>query len=137
MIARRLLPCAALILVTVSQSPSPSAMQAADGRAIAARTADVDGLSLAYLTAGHGPAVLLLHGYAETSRMWRPLIPRLAATFTVVAPDLPAIGASDIPKDGVDMTRSARRIHALVRSLRIEKAVVVGHDIGLMVAYAY
>jgi pimeloyl-ACP methyl ester carboxylesterase len=101
------------------------------------KTADVDGLRLQYLAAGHGPAILLLHGYAETSRMWRPLMPRLAAHFTVIAPDLPGIGGSDIPADGLDMTRAASRIHALVKGLRVEKAQVVGHDIGLMVAYAY
>lgn len=42
---------------------------------IATRTAEVGRVKLQYLTAGRGPAVLLLHGYAETSRMWRPLIP--------------------------------------------------------------
>ena len=41
---------------------------------------DGDGVKLQYLTAGTGPAIVLLHGYAETSRMWRPLIPRLATT---------------------------------------------------------
>ena len=97
----------------------------------------VDGLTLRYLTAGQGPSIVLLHGYAETSRMWRPLIPRLAEHFTVVAPDLPGIGDSDIPSDGSDMAGAARRIHALVRQLGISKAAVVGHDIGLMVAYAY
>src|SRR3954466_9003362 len=105
--------------------------------AIAIRTAKVDGLKVQYLTAGRGPAILLLHGYAETSRMWRPLIPRLAAKFTVIAPDLPGIGDSEIPKDGSDMANAAVRIHALAKSLGIEKARVVGHDIGLMVAYAY
>jgi pimeloyl-ACP methyl ester carboxylesterase len=86
---------------------------------------------------GKGPAVLLLHGYAETSRMWRPLIPKLAEKFTVIAPDLPGIGDSSIPSDKIDMISAADRIHALVRSLGVEKARVVGHDIGLMVAYAY
>jgi pimeloyl-ACP methyl ester carboxylesterase len=105
--------------------------------AIATRTAKVDGLKLQYLTAGRGPAILLLHGYAETSRMWRPLIPRLAASFTVIAPDLPGIGGSGIPTDGLDMARAAARMHGLVKSLGIGKAGVVGHDIGLMVAYAY
>src|SRR4249920_2025016 len=104
---------------------------------IAVRTAVVDGLTLQYLTAGRGPAVVLLHGYAETSRMWRPLMPRLAEHFTVIAPDLPGIGGSDIPKDGLDMAHAGARIHGLVKSLQIDKAVVVGHDIGLMVAYAY
>src|SRR5262249_41831263 len=84
-----------------------------------------------------GPAVVLLHGYAETSRMWRPLIPLLAGRFTVIAPDLPGIGDSEIPKDGLDMKTAAIRMHALVRSLGVTKARVVGHDIGLMVAYGY
>ena len=90
-----------------------------------------------YLTSGHGPAVILLHGYTQTSRMWRPIIPKLAGKFTVIAPDLPGIGDSGIPKDGLDMKNAAMRIHALVKSLGVTKARVVGHDIGLMVAYAY
>jgi len=106
-------------------------------KGIVVRTAAADGVKLQYLAAGSGPAVLLLHGYAETSRMWRPLIPKLASTFTVIAPDLPGIGGSGIPKDGLDMARAARRVHALIKGLGIERAVVVGHDIGLMVAYAY
>jgi len=104
---------------------------------IASRTTAVDGVSLHYLTAGSGPAVVLLHGYAETSRMWRPIIPKLAERFTVIAPDLPGIGDSEIPASGLDMKTAAIRMHALVRSLGITKARVVGHDIGLMVAYAY
>ena len=104
---------------------------------IASRIAEVDGVRLHYLTAGKGPTVILLHGYAETSRMWRSLIPLLAEKFTVIAPDLPGIGDSAIPANGIDMKSSASRIHALARSLGVEKARVVGHDIGLMVAYAY
>jgi len=90
-----------------------------------------------YLSAGHGPAVILLHGYTQTSRMWRPLIPKLKDKFTVIAPDLPGIGESEIPKDGLDMKTAAVRMHGLAKSLGITKARVVGHDIGLMVAYAY
>ncbi len=104
---------------------------------VVARTAKVDNVQLHYLTAGRGPAIILLHGYAETSRMWRPIIPLLAERFTVIAPDLPGIGESAIPESGIDMKTSATHIHALARSLGVEKARVVGHDIGLMVAYAY
>ena len=104
---------------------------------ISARTAQVDGNKVAYLTAGSGDPVILLHGYAETSHMWRPLIPRLAAKFLVIAPDLPGIGDSDIPASGSDMKSAAVAIHNLAQSLGIRKARVVGHDIGLMVAYAY
>ena len=104
---------------------------------ISSRDATIDNVQLHYLTAGHGPAaVILLHGFAETSRMWRPIIPTLAEKFTVIAPDLPGIGDSSIP-DKIDMLEAAKQIHDLVRSLKIDKARVVGHDIGLMVAYAY
>lgn len=65
---------------------------------IASRTAQVNGTKLHYLTAGHGPALILLHGYAETSLMWRPIMPALAKRFTVIAPDLPGIGDSDVPE---------------------------------------
>jgi pimeloyl-ACP methyl ester carboxylesterase len=81
--------------------------------------------------------VILIHGYTQTSRMWRPIIPLLAGKFTVIAPDLPGIGDSEIPADGLDMKTAAIRIHTLAKSLGVEKARVVGHDIGLMVAYAY
>jgi pimeloyl-ACP methyl ester carboxylesterase len=97
----------------------------------------VDGKKIHYLTAGQGPVVVLLHGYTQTSRMWRPLIEKLKDKFTVIAPDLPGIGESDIPKGGSDMKTAAIRIHALAKSLGVTTARVVGHDIGLMVAYAY
>ena len=103
----------------------------------ASRKVTVEGVKLHYLTAGYGPTLILLHGYTQTSRMWRPIIPLLANKFTVIAPDLPGIGDSAIPKDGLDMKTAAIRIHALAKTLSIEKARVVGHDIGLMVAYAY
>src|SRR5580700_9622830 len=103
----------------------------------ASRVAKIDGKKIHYLTAGQGPALILLHGYTQTSRMWRPIIPRLAEKFTVIAPDLPGIGDSSVPKDGLDMKTAAIRIHALAKSIGVSKARVVGHDIGLMVAYAY
>jgi pimeloyl-ACP methyl ester carboxylesterase len=110
----------------------------AQERVIVSRTAEVDGVQLHYLMAGNGSAVvILLHGYAETSRMWRPIIPQLAERFRVIAPDLPGIGDSAIPASGLDMKSAANTIHALARKLGVEKARVVGHDIGLMVAYAY
>jgi len=105
--------------------------------AFESRAAEIEGMQLHYLTAGSGPPLLLLHGYAETSWMWRSLLPSVAERFMIVAPDLPGIGDSDIPADGLDMQSAAIRIQQLARSLGIEKASVVGHDIGLMVAYAY
>ena len=116
---------------------STSAYAETSDKNIVSRTAEIDGVQLHYMTAGRGPTLILLHGYAETSRMWKPIIPLLAERFTVIAPDLPGIGDSGIPANGLDMKTSAIRIHALARSLGVEKARVVGHDIGLMVAYAY
>jgi pimeloyl-ACP methyl ester carboxylesterase len=101
------------------------------------RVAKIEGKKLHYLTAGQGPALILLHGYTQTSRMWRPLVDKLKDKFTIIAPDLPGIGDSDIPKSGCDMKTAAIRIHALAKSIGVTKARVVGHDIGLMVAYAY
>jgi pimeloyl-ACP methyl ester carboxylesterase len=104
---------------------------------IVSRSARIDGVKLHYTTAGHGAPLILLHGYAETSLMWKPIIPLLAGRFTVIAPDLPGIGDSAIPKDRLDMKSAATRMHALARTLGVEQAAVVGHDIGLMVAYGY
>ena len=59
------------------------------------------------------------------------------AGFTIIAPDLPGIGDSSIPSSGIDMKTSAERVHTAVKSLGYTKVRVVGHDIGLMVAYAY
>ena len=125
------------LAVLILCAAANSAQASAQAEPIASRTSQVDGVKLHYLTAGHGPAVILLHGYTQTSRMWRPIIPLLAAKFMVIAPDLPGIGDSAIPADGLDMKNAAIRVHALAKSLGIEKARVVGHDIGLMVAYAY
>lgn len=124
------------VLLLSSAFPAPACGQAAD-KTIASRTAAIDGVDLHYLIAGHGAPLILLHGYAETSLMWKPIIPALAGRFTVIAPDLPGIGDSGIPTDGLDMKSAAIRIHDLAKSLGVQKAEVVGHDIGLMVAYAY
>ena len=124
------LACLFTGLVAIANATSPDA-------AIDSRTAEIDGLKLHYLTSGHGPTLILLHGYAETSRMWKPIIPLLAERFTVIAPDLPGIGDSGIPTSGLDMKSAATTIHTLAKSLGVQKAEVVGHDIGLMVAYAY
>src|SRR5258708_3675970 len=121
----------------LSTNFSSAAYGQATRETIASRTAEINGVKLHYLTAGHGTPLILLHGYAETSLMWKPIIPALAARFTVIAPDLPGIGDSDIPTDGLDMKSAAIRIHDLAKSLGVQKAEVVGHDIGLMVAYAY
>jgi pimeloyl-ACP methyl ester carboxylesterase len=107
------------------------------GPGFTTRTVAVDGCTISATVGGRGPAVVLLHGYAEDSRMWKPLAVVLARRFTVIAPDLPGIGNSSIPSSGLDMTESARRIRDAVTALGYRNIYLVGHDIGLMVAYAY
>ena len=101
------------------------------------RSGEVNGVRIHYLISGEGEPIVLLHGYAQTSHMWRPLIPQLAKTHTVIAPDLRGFGDSSKPEGGYDKKTMARDIHALVQSLDHKRIGVVGHDIGLMVAYAY
>ena len=101
------------------------------------RFADVSGVKLHYLTAGEGSPVLLLHGFAQTSHMWLPLIAKLATTHRVIAPDLRGFGDSAKPETGYDKKTLAQDVHGLMRSLGIQKLAIAGHDIGLMVAYAY
>jgi pimeloyl-ACP methyl ester carboxylesterase len=101
------------------------------------RFATVNGVKLHYLIAGKGTPVLLLHGYAQNSHMWLPAIAELSKTHTVIAPDLRGFGQSDKPDTGYDKKSLAQDIHALMAPLGYNKIGVAGHDIGLMVAYAY
>jgi pimeloyl-ACP methyl ester carboxylesterase len=104
--------------------------------AIDSRFAEVNGTKLHYLAAGKGKPVLLLHGYAQTSHMWRPLIAELASTHTVIAPDLRGFGQSAKPEGGYTKKSLAQDVHALMASLGHQRYGLAGHDIGLMVAYA-
>ncbi len=109
--------------------------------AVEDRVAAANGVKLHYLSVGSaeakGPLVVLLHGYAETSRMWLPLMTQLAAKHRVIAPDLRGAGGSEKPEGGYDKKTMAQDVHALVQSLGAKQIIIVGHDIGLMVAYAY
>lgn len=98
----------------------------------------VNDVRLHYRLGGSGSPVILLHGFAETGHMWDPVLPVLAPRHTVVVPDLRGAGASDKPERGYDKKTMAEDIYALARSLGIsDNMTIVGHDIGLMVAYAY
>jgi pimeloyl-ACP methyl ester carboxylesterase len=112
-------------------------VRAQGGRVIQDRFATVGDVRLHYLEAGKGEPVILLHGYAQNSHMWRPLMLVLAKSRLVIAPDLRGFGQSSKPSGGYDKKTMAQDVHSLVTSLGIKRASVVGHDIGLMVAYAY
>jgi len=99
--------------------------------------ADVHGTRIHYFIGGKGSPVVLLHGYAETSHMWYPIMPLLAENHTVIVPDLRGAGDSSKPESGYDKKSMAIDIHELTSSLGFDRVSIVGHDIGLMVAYAY
>jgi pimeloyl-ACP methyl ester carboxylesterase len=96
-----------------------------------------DGAEIFVRSAGSGPVVVLLHGYAETSDSWAPLAADLARDHTVVVPDLRGIGRSSRPVGGYDKKTQAADIRSVVVALGHDRTSVVSHDIGIMVAYAY
>ncbi len=97
----------------------------------------VNGIKIHYVTGGKGEPLLLLHGFAENWYVWNRLLPELSKKFTVIAPDLPGVGESDKPKDGYDKKTLAQDMHELMQQLGYNQIYIVGHDVGLMVAYAY
>src|SRR5881409_4066416 len=101
-------------------------------------TANLSAVKIHYLKAGTGKKTLvLIHGFGDTSHMWIPLFDEFGKDFTIIAPDMRGLGESSRPMAGYDKKTIASDIHELVKSLGLEKINLLGHDIGLMVAYAY
>jgi pimeloyl-ACP methyl ester carboxylesterase len=100
-------------------------------------TAFVNGVNIHYVTGGSGEPLVLVHGFGQNWYMWNRLLPELSKHFTVIAPDLRGVGESDKPAGGYDKKNMATDIHELVKKLGYHNVNLAGHDIGLMVAYAY
>ena len=96
----------------------------------------LDGVTIHVRIGGTGPAVLLLHGFADTGDMWTPLAATLAKTNTVIVPDLRGMGLSSQPKGGYDKKTQGADMAHLLDALKIGTAALVTHDIGNMVGYA-
>jgi len=96
-----------------------------------------DGVTLHVRVGGHGSAVVLLHGFGDTGDMWAPLAAELSSHHTVIVPDLRGMGLSSHPASGYDKRTQAADIRTVLSQLGVDRAQVVGHDIGTMVAYAY
>ena len=101
------------------------------------QTANVNGVNIHYVIGGAGEPLVLIHGFGQNWFMWNRLLPELSKHFTVIAPDLRGVGESDKPDSGYDKKTMAVDIHELVKKLGYKSINLVGHDIGLMVAYAY
>jgi pimeloyl-ACP methyl ester carboxylesterase len=124
--------CLTILALTVSL------MSFAQGNKYQSQRATLSGARIHYLKAGTGKKTLvLIHGFGDTSHMWIPLFDEFGKDYTIIAPDMRGLGDSSRPATGYDKKTIAADIHELVKSLGYEKIDLVGHDIGLMVAYAY
>jgi len=100
---------------------------------------ETNGVRLHYVSAGRGPLVVLLHGFPEFWYSWRHQIPVLAARFRVVAPDLRGYNASDKPRGimAYALEELTADVRGLIRALGEDRAVVIGHDWGGVIAWAF
>lgn len=96
-----------------------------------------DDLRFHIVEAGEGPTIVLVAGFPQSSYAWRHLMPLLADRFHVIAVDLPGQGDSDKPVDGYDTLTTGKRLRSLLKVLGEDRYVLVGHDIGAWVGYAY
>ena len=102
------------------------------------QAAQLKDVRIHYLKAGTGKNTLvLIHGFGDTSHMWIRLFDEFGRDYTIIAPDMRGLGESSRPESGYDKKTIASDIHELMNTLGYQKINLVGHDIGLMVAYAY
>src|SRR5216683_2731763 len=133
----------AAVIIEAANTPS-TALDAAHASAQSVfpanfRTQEIqaDGATIHVRVGGQGPAVVLLHGFGDTGDMWALMAAELAHDHRMVVPDLRGMGLSSHPASGYDKKTQAADIRSVLTQLGIERAAVVGHDIGATVAYAY
>lgn len=113
--------------------PDPSLLP----RGFSSETAALEEVNLHYVIGGEGPPVMLVHGFGSTWYEWRKVMPGLVeAGYQVIAPDLRGLGDSSVPKSGYDKVTAAEDLVELTRGLGLETFHLVGHDIGLQIAFA-
>src|SRR5919107_2344858 len=98
------------------------------------RNIDVGGLPIHYLAAGEGPPLLLLHALGESSLDWRWVLPDLARTHRVYAPDLPGFGDGAKPTADYSPVLFEGFVAAFLDALEVERAAVVGNSLGGLIA---
>ncbi|MGN9837147.1 alpha/beta fold hydrolase [Nonomuraea sp. H19] len=136
----RVVASAALAVVMIATTAAASSGDGAQADGLSGFTqgqVPVDGGTVHYVKGGSGPALLLLHGWPQTWEMWRGVMPELARKHTVIALDLPGLGTSSIPAGGYDKVTTAHRVRQAVRALGHTKVGIIGHDLGVLVAYPY
>lgn len=102
------------------------------------RNITTNGIRMHYVTQGEGPLVVLLHGFPEFWYSWRHQVPFLAKHgYTAVAPDLRGYNDTDKPRKGYDVPTLTRDIVGLIKGLGQQKAIIVGHDWGGVLAWTF
>jgi pimeloyl-ACP methyl ester carboxylesterase len=104
---------------------------------LALQSTTIHGYRRAFRMAGSGPALLLLHGIGDSSQAWLPILPQLARTHTVIAPDLLGHGGSDKPRADYSVAAYANGMRDLLGVLDIDQVTVVGHSLGGGVAMQF
>ncbi len=98
--------------------------------AFSVRYSTIHGYRRAYVRAGRGPALLLIHGIGDSSDTWRPVVEQLAEHYTVIAPDLLGHGRSEKPRADYTIAGFANGMRDLLTVLEVESVTVVGHSLG-------
>jgi pimeloyl-ACP methyl ester carboxylesterase/uncharacterized RmlC-like cupin family protein len=132
----KMLGAAALMLHLLVSLPAVAGVQPFP-KEFSTRELPVNGTTIHVRTGGHGPAVVLLHGFADTGDMWAALAAVLANEHMVIVPDLRGMGLSAVPTNGFEKMNQAQDVADVLDSLKIARADIVGHDIGNMVAFAF
>jgi pimeloyl-ACP methyl ester carboxylesterase len=89
-----------------------------------------------YIEGGNGPTVCLIHGFGETKEIWQPLLPYLLNDFTIVAPDLPGFGESEVMNNQPGLLEIATALHQWLAAKGVTKIRLVGHSLGGYLALA-
>ena len=131
----RELPLVAISAVLTATAPLAQVQPFPTG--FKTQTITTNGTRIFVRVGGHGPAVVLLHGFGETGDMWAPLAARLAHDHTVIVPDLRGMGRSSHPAGGYDKKTQAGDVAGILEALKVDKVELVTHDIGNMVGYAF
>ena len=97
----------------------------------------VNGIKINYCIGGEGLPILFLHGYPQSSIMWRKVAPKMSKKYKVICPDLRGYGDSDKPYSGYDKKTMANDMYLLMNRLGLKKYHLVGHDRGARVAHRF
>jgi pimeloyl-ACP methyl ester carboxylesterase len=124
-----------LVLGACRAAPIPPDSRYPAGTALTAKYVMLDGSRIRYVEDGTGPVVLFIHGFGASLYAWRRTLPRVAAAgFRAIAYDNRGFGFSDKPPGGYDNAADTRLVLALLDSLHVSEAVLVGHSMGGAIA---